>query len=283
MNSHNDHKSVSNRNGTTRNHSPFGYPDYWDKIHTEFGKQLAIIQELFTLCDESIREAEIQATEKIQMVVCSLTRATRAGASEAIILCGNGCGAGAMKIVRGMYESAWTSEYLRRNPSEVQDYLEFGKVIAWNRVRFSQKHRLDQIPKETVEQVKDAFETTNKQSKRGDGRVRQQWSKKSIRKIAESVGREEQYELPYSIACSIHHGNLEGILAYFDCSNEEAMPSPPPSLAWVKQALLAAHGNLYYAVDTLNKCCNLEFQQRIEGARQQYIDVWSSRGIKAEN
>lgn len=283
MNSHNDHKSVSNRNGTTRNHSPFGYPDYWDKIHTQFAKQLAIIQELFTLCDESIREAEIQATEKIQMVVCSLTRATMAGASEAIILCGNGCGAGAMKIVRGMYESRWTAEYLRRNPNDVQDYLEFGKVIAWNRVRFSQEHSLDQIPEKTMKQVEDAFGKIKGQFTRRDGRVRQQWSKKSIREIARVVEHEEEYELPYSLACSIHHANFEGLLTHFDLNNEEAMPSPPPSLAWVERALLAAHGNLYYAVDTLNKCCNLGFQQRIEGARQQYIDVWSSRGIKADD
>jgi len=51
------------------------------------------------------------------------------GAGEVIVLCGNGCGAGAMKVVRGMYEAQWTAEYLRRNPNEVDDYLDFLKIM----------------------------------------------------------------------------------------------------------------------------------------------------------
>jgi len=51
------------------------------------------------------------------------------GACEVIVLCGHGCGAGAMKVVRGMYEAQWTAEYLRRNPNEVDDYLDFLKIM----------------------------------------------------------------------------------------------------------------------------------------------------------
>ena len=283
MKLNNDLKSVLNETDTTRGNSPFGYPEYWAKIHTQFEKQLGIIHELFPLCDQAICEAESHATLPVQEVVCFLTRATMAGASEAIILSGNGCGAGAMKIVRGMYEARWTAEYLRRHPEEIEDYWEFGKVIAWRRVQFLQENFPGRVTEEAKRRVEDEYNKVKGRFTGHGGRVRQQWSNKPLRAIAQDIGCEKEYDLPYAMASSIHHANLEGLLTHFDFNNEEAMPSPPPSLAWVERALLAAHGNLYYAIDTLTKCCNIDFQQQLEDARQKYIDVWSSKGIKAEN
>ncbi len=71
-----------------------------------------------------VKAAEDGATEPAEKVICALTRTTITGACEVVVLCGNGCGVGAMKIVRGMYESRWTAEYLRRHPAEVEGYLE---------------------------------------------------------------------------------------------------------------------------------------------------------------
>lgn len=276
-------KPLSTEGDSTQHKLAFGYPDYWTKIHSQFEKQLGSIHELFILCDQALREAENRAVEPLQNIVCFLTRSTMAGASEATILCGNGCGAGAMKIVRGMYESRWTAEYLRRNPDELQDYLEFGKLIGWDRVRFARRHSPSRITEEVGRQAEDRFNEAKGRFTRPNGEVRQKWSKKQIRQIAKDIGCEREYDLPYAIASSIHHANFEGLLTNFDFTNEEAVPAPPPSLAWIERALLAAHGNLYHAVDTLNNCCNLDLQQKIDGARQKYIEVWSSRGLKAED
>lgn len=279
----NDFKPLSDETGMTQRKAFFGYQDYWTKVQHQFEKELGAIHELVVLGDEMIRKAENQATDSVQKVVCFLTRATMTGAIEALLLCGNGCGAGAMKIVRGMYESRWTAEYLRRHPNEVQDYLEFGKVIAWRRVRFSQEHFPGHITEEVERQAEDKFNKIKGRFTGQNGRLRQQWSNRPLRGIAEDIGCAKEYELPYSLACSIHHANFEGLLAHFDFNHEEALPAPPPSEAWIDKALLAAHENLYSAIDTLDKCCNLGFRQQLDGAGQRYIDVWSKRNLKSQD
>src|SRR5881397_1643886 len=44
---------------------------------------------------------------------------------EIVLLCGNGYGAGALKILRGMYERAVTACYLHQHPEEVEAFLNF--------------------------------------------------------------------------------------------------------------------------------------------------------------
>lgn len=188
-----------------------------------------------------------------------------------------------MKIVRGMYESRWTAEYLRRNPNEVQDYVEFGKVIAWRRVRFSQKHFPGRITEKLERSVEDEYNKVKARFTRPNGTVRQEWSSKRVREIAKDIGRENEYELPYSLACSIHHANFEGLLSHFDFNDEEAMPEPPPSAVWIDRALLAAHTNLLFALDTLNECCKLNLPTQIEDAQHQYANTWSSRDTKLKD
>ena len=47
---------------------------------------------------------------------------------EILLLCANGYGIGALKLVRGMYERAVTARYFRVKPEEVENFLAFHKV-----------------------------------------------------------------------------------------------------------------------------------------------------------
>jgi hypothetical protein len=256
----------------------FGFPDFWSRAYAKFEKQFGAIRDLIGLGNTIIGEAENCANESVQNVICALTRATMAGASEAILLCGNGCGSGAMKIVRGMYESRWTAEYLRRHPEEVQDYLEFGKVILWRRLKWLSEYRPSgtfPVPK----QVEDDYNQVKARFIDGRGNVRHRWSPKGIGAIARDIGREREYELPYAMACSIHHANFEGLLPHFNFEGELAAPQFPPSDSWVGEALLTAHANLYSAIGTLNEACKLDFQQRIDHAGQTFVQLWSKQNM----
>lgn len=267
---------------TTQPGAVFGFEDYWPNIYARFEKQFRAIRDLIDIANMMIGEAENCAKGPVQGVVCALTRATMAGVSEALLLCGNGCGAGAMKIVRGIYESRWTAEYLRRHPDEVQDYLEFGKVIVWRRLKWLSEYRPSgtfPIPK----QVEDDYDRVKARFKDRNGRLRNRWSQKDIGAIARDIDKENEYELPYAMACSIHHTNFEGLKTLFSFSGERATPNPPPSVLWVDDALCTAHTNLLFALDTINECCELDFQPQILEAEQRHANAWSGRGAITNN
>lgn len=249
----------------------FGFPDFWPKVYSEHKSRFDALGDLIQLGNEMIGTAEVSSSTSVQNVICALARGTVSGASEARVLCGNGCGAGAMKVVRGMFESRWIAEYLCRNPDDVQDYLDFSKVLLWRRVCWLQKSNLnhanrispDQLKKvETdLNQVKDRF--TDKA-----GRLRTTWSKKSIREMAEEIGQKDAYNLPYAIACSIHHANFEGLLTNFAFDDETPIPDPPPSKAWVAKSLTAAWASLWFALNTLNKACGLQYEEHLNASEQ---------------
>ncbi len=114
----------------------FGFEEFWPKVYAQFKPQFEAIANLMHLGDGMMKAAEESADEPVKNVICALTGATLTGVCEVVLLCGNGCGTGAMKIVRGMYESRWTAEYLRRNPKKVEDYLEFRKILLWRRLHW---------------------------------------------------------------------------------------------------------------------------------------------------
>jgi uncharacterized protein DUF5677 len=255
----------------------FGYEEFWSTVYEQHERQFAAIAELMGLANEMLQAAEQKATEPVEKVVHELTRATTAGANDVILLCGNGCGVSALKIVRGMFESSWTAEYLRRNPKEVDDYIDFGRILSWRRyqwllIRNPDKARL--VSPETVKNNADAYNQVKARFTNANGRERNQWSNESIGKMAEEIGRKEEYDLPYSLACSFHHANAEGLLAYVSAEGEEIGRSSPPSMDWLTEALISAHTNLWFTLDTLNDCCNLEFTDKLKTAEENMRKAW---------
>jgi hypothetical protein len=175
-----------------------------------------------------------------------------------------------MKIVRGMFESQWTAEYLYRHPEEVEDYIEFSKVIIWRKLHW----QLDNIPEkarsispEVTNRIENEFKQVKRRFSNGRGCVRWEWSKKRIRAIAVDIGRSMQYELPYAIACSIHHGNFEGLSAHFPEGSGEMEFMPPPSTQWIGKALLAAGMNVWFVLNTLNDSYGLGFDAQLDAAQ----------------
>jgi hypothetical protein len=262
---------------TKRAGAVFGFEDFWPKVYAQCKQQFHAIDDLIRLANEMVHLAEDSAAAPVENVTYALTGATLTGACEVVLLCGNGCGVGAMKIVRGMYESRWTAEYLRRHPKEVEDYLEFSKILLWRRLNWTQGYNQNKARGVSSNQMKKAEDEYNRVKARftdGKGRVRFQWSKKTIGAIAKEIGREKEYDLPYAIACSIHHANFEGLSALFASDGGAVRPDPPPSEAWIRRALLAAHVNLWFALSTLNESCGLNFDQKLDAAQQALSSVW---------
>lgn len=125
------------------------------------------------------------------------------------------------------------------------------------------------VKPEEVKRVEADYDAVKDRFTDRRGNVRHQWHKKPIAAIAEEVGRKRQYDLPYAIACSIHHNNFEGLSALFALDDDgEVIPNPLPSKVWVRTALSSAYTNLWFALKTLNDSCELDFCQRLVAVQE---------------
>lgn len=256
----------------------FGFQDFWRVAYKEHERRFDAVTDLVRLANEMFVAVEKkQVSEPVEKVVYVLSRVTTIGMNEVVLLCGNGCGTGAMKIARGMFESSITAEYLRRNPNEVQDYVDFGRVLMRRRYQWllgNSPEEAKRMSPERAKNIEDEYNRVKAQFTDAKGRVRNQWSAKSIASMAEELGRRDQYDLSYSLGASIHHANAEGLLANVDLNDGKIVLDAPPSMEWLAEALIAAHANFLMALDALNDCCNLGFTDRLKGAEQSFHKAW---------
>src|SRR5579863_3755188 len=160
----------------------FGFEDFWSRVYAEFTGLFDAVGDLIRLGDEMVKTAEEREDKPVKNVICALSRATITGACEAVLLCGNGCGAGAMKIVRGMYESQLLAAYLRVHTEESDDFLEFSKVLLWRRLKWVQEYNPAHasVTPEKMKAVEDDYNAVKDRFTDRRGNVRHQWHKKPI-------------------------------------------------------------------------------------------------------
>lgn len=71
---------------------------------------------------------DLSLAEAADGVIYMLSRTCAEDFQEILLLCGNGYGIGAEKLLRGMYERAVTLVYLHEHPEEAKDFLDYHKV-----------------------------------------------------------------------------------------------------------------------------------------------------------
>jgi hypothetical protein len=251
----------------------FGFPDFGQRVYLAYRKPFDEAIRVSNLANEMFTQADKAILKRERFVIYLLVRMAVTGWTELLILVGNGAGLGAMKISRGMFESAVMAEYLRRTPQEIDDYLEFGHVLSWKRLQVDpdvfnakQKHK---IQKE-YHRVKARFENRK-------GKVRDQWNRHSIRQMANALGRKNQYDLPYSIAASMHHGNFEAMVSHVGREKTKLYVDQPPSMNWIPQAFISGHVYLLQALDTLNDCFQLAFDSGLKAANDAFMEAWGKK------
>jgi hypothetical protein len=112
----------------------FGFPDFAATVFAEHGPALMLAYEHSHLANKMIGALPKEMNLN-QVVINMLVRMTTTGWIELLMLVGNGAGLGAMKVARGMFETAVMAEYLRRVPEEIEDYIEYGHVLDYKRIK----------------------------------------------------------------------------------------------------------------------------------------------------
>jgi hypothetical protein len=255
----------------------FGFEDFWPQASKEYADVFPVLSKLVDLMNELLAAADMKRNGELELSVSCLTRMTGFGMNDVMLLCGNGSGIGAMKIVRGMFETSLIAEYLRRNPSEVSDYVEFGPVLAWRRLQTLPEKELKSLTAEEVKELEGEYNSVRARFTNSKGKLRNQWTTKSFGQMSEELGRSDQYDLVYGVACSLHHANFEGLMGHCDRRDGKLKMDGPPSFAWTGAALIAAHTYLLFALDTLNECIQLGFDEKLKAASKDFDAVWTAR------
>jgi hypothetical protein len=105
----------------------YGCPEEWapfSERHQEFLKRFESIEKaIHTAFDKGHDSAS-----GLAKVIYFQGRLAVEEFMEVLLLCGNGYGVGAQKIIRGMFERAVTARYLFQQPEEVHNFLDFNHV-----------------------------------------------------------------------------------------------------------------------------------------------------------
>jgi hypothetical protein len=251
----------------------FGCREFWPLAHKEHAHMLSLVSGLTVLLNEMLDASDKKQRGERELAVYYLTRITGFGMNDVRLLCGNGSGIGAMKIVRGMFETSLLAEYLRRNPNEVSDYVDFGRVLMWRRFQQLKGKKRQSVTSERAKELEDQYNSAKDRFRNRNGQIRNQWTTKTIFDMVKELDVTSkdaswpaQYELIYGLACSLHHANFEGMTGHFEMKDGRLKTDGPPSLAWTDVALISAHLYLLLALKTLNDCCELGFDERITAA-----------------
>ncbi len=255
----------------------FGSPELWPKVYSSLRPQFDAIKALESLISEMLEAGEDKNGTKAQILIRLFARTTARSLNDLLVLVGNGCGLGGLIIARGMFEYAVMAEYIRLHPREVHDYIAALAVSQYERyvrLKHDSPEKAAKVDKQSVAGLRQRYVRGAARLRSRNGNIRRQWHRKSLRQMAEEVGRLAQYETPYSIAASVHHGAPEGVAAHIE-RDGDMLTFGEPSLHWVDTALVSGHIHVIEVFETLNKAMRLGFKQRLADAVAAYRDVWT--------
>src|SRR5712664_3122300 len=105
----------------------YGFPEEWKAFassHLEFTRRFENLAKAIDITFQRIH----QTTGPTERTIYFLCRLAVEEFMEILLLCANGYGIGAQKLLRGMYERAVTARYLFKHPEETDNYLAFHRL-----------------------------------------------------------------------------------------------------------------------------------------------------------
>jgi hypothetical protein len=172
----------------------FGYQEEWSAFgarHSEFLQRFANIGKAVNVAFQRT----FYSTELLDRTLYFLGRLVVEEFMEVLLLCGNGYGIGAQKLVRGMYERAVTARYLRDHPDEVDNYLAFHKVVDHKLLKAVQSsmghhvfsHAQTEKIERDFEEVKGRFMVSDCETCK-TSRLNHTWSRRDLVSMARMSG-----------------------------------------------------------------------------------------------
>lgn len=264
----------------------FGFEEEWRAFgakHSEFVQRFANIAKAI----DAAFQRTLHSTELLDRTLYFLGRLVAEEFMEVFLLCANGYGIGALKLVRGMYERAVTARYLREHPDEVDNYLAFHKVAEHKFLRavqssighavFSQA-QTEKIERD-FEEVKDRFMVPDCRTC-NTTRLNHTWSRRDVVSMAQMSGDLWQLIVPaYYQPTREAHSTIGAIFSRLDAEaairEEGLIFDGAAQRDRADEALITGHNILLNVLDLQKEHFHLkELEPLLQTCFEDFMAIW---------
>jgi hypothetical protein len=221
-------------------------------------------------------------------VIFGLGRIIMEDFAEILVLCGNGYGFGAQKLLRGMYERLVTATFIAKKPSEARPFVEDDatkKWKLWNRglgddpnLNGSAEPELIAKLEAEYKRVKDR-NVTSICKKCGQPTTKEAWTRVDLATMAKEAdpALASVYAACYLIPTFHSHATGFGLSARLSDSSAESLGYGEDSELEARRALLYAHNLLLQNLGLLDKHFGLGLSGEIQTRVDAFVRIWPMR------
>ncbi len=264
----------------------FGYEEEWRAFgarHSEFLQRFVNIGKAI----DAAFQRSWHSTELLDRTLYFLGRLVAEEFMEILLLCANGYGIGALKLVRGMYERAVTARYLRDHPDEVDNYRAFHKVAEHKFLKAVQSSIGDDVLSQAqTEKIERDFEEVRERFMVPDcktcntTRLNHTWSRRDIVSMARMSGDLWQLIVPaYYQPTREAHSTIGAIFSRLDAEaadHEEGLIFDGAAQRdRADEALITAHNILLNVLDLQKEHFHLkELEPLLQTCFEDFMVIW---------
>ncbi len=273
----------------------YGYREEWSAFatrHAEFTRRFENIGKAIHTAFQRTH----QTSSPMERTVYFLGRLAVEEFMEILLLCANGYGIGAQKLVRGMYERAVTARYLYKYPDEVENYLAFHRVTDHKFLMAIQSSMGDDIfSPEQAANIERDFEAVRARFTIPDcktcktTRLNHTWSRMDIVSMAR-ISDESLWRLivpAYYLPTREAHSTLGAIFSRLDpdaaAAGEGLIFDGAAQRDRADQSLITAHNILLNVLDLEKDCFHIqELEPLLQTCFEDFMAILKEQEEKAK-
>ena len=262
----------------------FGLQEEWQYFAETNSAAMETVTAAHAATLDLLKSARTKAETTKQKTVLALGLACLKEFEEILLLCGNGFGSGATKLLRALFERVTTLGYLAKHPDKVQQFIDYTPV-HWHKLltEAEKKHEKVGLPEEEIAKIKSGFEKVKANYREtcencGKERVQGSWTKKPVPEMAEDVDKDlrrlyfNAFLKPTFLLHATYFGVVQvagisegGKVGFFGRSNEREL---------AKDTLATAHLLLIIMGIALNGFFALDANAVLEGLGKDFERAW---------
>lgn len=273
----------------------FGNPAEWERFNAKFPEFAARYDAL----QQTVEKVFIRSGsgDKVDRVIFGLGRVCFEDFQQALILCGNGFGIGALQLLRGMYEREVTAAYLSRHLNDVDDFLDYHFVHMRKAVNHLKEtlgsldalHKL--VPPAKVDEIERNYSTVRQKfmeplcNKCHSVRPMFSWTRHHTGVLARrgSEGLAKMYFYWYFRPTLLSHSTTSSLMARMKITEDDVLFFDGEAQRnYVKEALIGIHHLILYVLDTQNEHFKLGLDDEIRARSEDFNACWGMPQEEAE-
>lgn len=197
-----------------------------------------------------------------------------------ILLCEAGYGEDAFILSRALFELVISTLYIMKDETDKRVLRYFNYDWVLRKKMYDSMKENDHFAKRissqeltegnlSIEKIESMYEEVIKNYKYG----RFGWSDKSIKGMAEDVGRLDAYNTLYVLQCNICHTNPTSVSEYLEDSDKEILINIDPNENLVKETLIGSFEYFGLLAESVGKKYEWEIQEPLEELFEEYVNA----------